>query len=107
MRLFLAGLLLFAGFGCTGLQPIGPLAPKRPVSNKAKAPENDPDDPVTIPAPKPVPPAILIQPEDVNADNARDAAQKLAEEFDRDRESMPSVPRTAEISRIHGGVRDE
>ena len=106
MKLFLAGMLVFGSVGCMNLQPVGPLAPKRPPA-KEKADERDPDDPVTVPAPKPVPPAILIEPEQVNSDNVESAAQKLANEFDYDRKTMPSVPKTAEISRIRGGVKDE
>lgn len=102
MRTLLLALPLIAGLGCTNMQPIGPLS-------KSKAPVAAPD--ADIPPPpestvrKPVPPAMLIVPGEVNSDNASAAAQKLANEFEYDWKTLPPPPKTAEVSRIKNGVK--
>ena len=83
MKTLLLASFLIAGVGCTHMQPIGPLARgkgKPPAANLDK----DVPDPVTISAPMPVPPALLIESGEVTADNASAAAQKLANEYDYD-----------------------
>jgi hypothetical protein len=105
MRALLFGLLVVGGVGCAQFQPVGPLAktmgaPKgRPPSDK-----DAPPDPVTVPAQRPTPPALLITPGEVTAENPTAAAQKLMSEFEYDRKTMPAAPKTAEISVIKGGV---
>ncbi len=102
MKTFTLGLLLLCGFGCTSIQPIGPFA-----GSNALPPGADPD----LPAPptatvrKPVLPAMLIVPGDVNAENATEAAQKLANEFEYDWKSLPPPSKTAEVSRYKNGVK--
>ena len=98
MRSLLLGMFLLAGLGCTQLQPIGPLSHgkgKPPPANLDK----DAPDPVTVSAPKPVPPALLIVPGEVSSDNASAAAQKLANEYEYDWKSLPQ-PKP-----VKGGVK--
>jgi hypothetical protein len=102
----LFGVALLVAIGCTEIQPVGPLAKKSgPLSGDAKADKDlGPPDPVTIPAPKPVPPVCLVRPEDVTADNVESAKQQLLAEFDADRKSMRTAPVTAEVSQYKDGV---
>jgi len=96
-KLLLTSILL-AGLGCTNIQPIGPLARGKkasPITKEVPEPEAK-----LVAAPKPTPPAILIEPSEVTADNAAAAAQKLANEFDYDMKSMPAPSKTAEVSRV-------
>ena len=105
-KLFL-GLVLVGGVGCLNVQPIGPLAKHgsaRPAANENRD-KDVPPEPVVVPAPRPVPPAMLIVPGEVTADNAAAAAQKLGNEFEYDWKTLPPPPKTAEISRIKGGVK--
>jgi hypothetical protein len=67
--------------------------------------QDAPPDPVTVPAPRPTPPALLITPGEVTAENPTAAAQKLMSEFEYDRKTIPEVPRTAEVSVYKGGVK--
>jgi hypothetical protein len=104
MRKLLLGLMLLAGVGCTNVQPIGPLAKrmgKPPAANK----DADPPEPVTVPAPRPAPPAALIEPDEVTADSAAASVQKLTNELDYDAKTLPPPPKTADISRNMGGVK--
>ena len=108
MKPLLFGLALLAGLGCAGkgLQPIGPLAKKMTKDQPPAAAEKvEKPEPAVASAPRPVPPAKLIEPEEVSADNPTLAAQKLLNEFDADRRSMPAAPRTAEVSQYKGGVK--
>ena len=102
MRTLTLAAILLGGLGCTNVQPIGPLAkhPHPPASKDADIPE-----PPTATARKPVPPAMLIVAGEVNAENAGAAAQKLANEFEYDWKTLPPPPKTAEISRYKGGVK--
>ena len=102
MRTLFLGALLLGGLGCTNLHPIGPLA-----RGKSHAPtlEKDAPEPVTIAAPKPVPPAMLIVPGEVTSDNSSSATQKLANEFEYDWKTIPPPSKTAEVSRYKGGVK--
>lgn len=106
MRTLLLGMMLLAGVGCTNIQPVGPLA-NRMGGPRPAAKDADPPEPVAVPAPRPTPPATLIEPGEVTADNAAAAAQKLTNEFEYDWKTLPPPPKTAEISRIRGGVKQE
>jgi hypothetical protein len=101
-KLLLASILL-AGLGCTNIQPIGPLAKgkKAPPTGKELVEREA----KTVAAPKPTPPAILIEPNEVTAENAAAAAQKIANEIDYDTKSMPAPSKTAEVSRYKDGVK--
>jgi hypothetical protein len=102
MRTFALAAILLTGFGCTNIQPVGPLAKHKhaPAAKDADIPE-----PPAATAQKPVPPAVTIVPGEVNSDNAGTAAQKLAKELEYDWKSMPPPPKTAEISRYKNGVK--
>jgi len=90
------------GIGCTGIQPVGPMAKVFDTNEKSK--DATPTQPVTIPAPKPTPPLSIVTPDEVDRDPYV-AAQKLTTEFEADRKSMPSAPQTAEVSVYKGGVK--
>jgi hypothetical protein len=98
---FFFGVALVVAIGCTGIQPVGPLAKKgaSPSSSDSKS-EADaaPPDPVVIPAPKPTPPMCLIRAEDVTAENVEWIKQQLSAEFEADRKSMRAMPVTVEVS---------
>lgn len=100
------GLLLALAIGCTGIQPVGIMAPKG-GSAKSKADKSKDDDVpkvITIPTPKPTPPANWVDPSEVTGD-PHAAAQKLMSEFEADRKTIQAPPMTAEVSRIKGGVK--
>lgn len=105
MRTLLLALPLIAGLGCTNMQPIGPLAKSKPPAKGAAADPDIPPPPSESTARKPVPPAMLIVPGEVNTDNASAAAQKLANEFEYDWKTLPPPSKTAEVSRIKNGVK--
>ena len=101
-------LVLAAAVGCTGIQPVGPLAGKfgSPTpKGKADKDKDVPPEPVTVPAPKPTPPVNLVYPDEVLPENPEAAAQKLMSELEADRKNMPARPVTAEISRYKNGVK--
>jgi hypothetical protein len=105
-RLFFS-LLLLAGVGCTSVQPVGPMA--HLMKTKAEpagpaGPAATPPDPITMQPQRPVPPAILIVPEEVTPDNASSATRKLLDEYEHDRKTIPQTS-TAEVSIIKGGVK--
>jgi hypothetical protein len=108
-RLILGVILTAAIVGCTGIQPVGPFAKmgNGPAAKGGKAKDMDrdaPNEPVTTPAPKPTPPMNLVDPGDVS-DNPYAAAQRLMREYEGDQKTMPALSKTAEISRIKGGVK--
>jgi hypothetical protein len=104
MRTLLLALpLMIACLGCTNMQPIGPLSKSKPLP--AATPDADIPPPPESTVRKPVPPAMLIVPGEVNSDNASAAAQKLANEFEYDWKTLPPPPKTAEVSRIKNGVK--
>ena len=105
MKTLLFGMVLVGGVGCMNIQPVGPMA-KMMGPPKAKPAAVDPGEPQVVVPPKPVPPASLIQPSDVTNDNPHAAAQRLMSEFEADRKTM-SANKTAEVSRIKGGVKVE
>jgi hypothetical protein len=108
MKKLLLTLALGTALGCTGIRPAGPFAKPPSASGSGKAKERDNDttpEPVTIPAVKPTPPLNTTGPEDVNPDDPYSAAQKLMNELEADRKTVPNVPKTAEISRYKGGVK--
>src|SRR5437899_2187440 len=98
-------MLLLGGFGCTNLHPVGPLARGKSLPPTG-ALEKDAPEPVLAAAPKPVYPAMLIVPGEVNSDNASAAAQKLANEFEYDWKTLPP-PKTAEVSSYKGGIKQK
>jgi hypothetical protein len=102
MKSLLVGVVLLSGVGCMNITPLGPMAKVMPAKPKPA----DPSEPQIVPAPKPVPPASLIQPSDVTDDNPNAAVQKLLSELEADRKTMPAN-KTAEVSRIKGGVKVE
>lgn len=102
MKTLLFSLVLLAGVGCMNIQPVGPMAKMMP----GKARPSEASEPQLLTPPKPVPPASLIQPSDVTNENPHAAAQRLMSELDADRKSM-TVNKTAEVSRIKGGVKVE
>jgi hypothetical protein len=87
------GLILAAGFGCTNVQPIGPFAKymtgKKPET-KAAIPGDPP--PATTTTSRPTPPAQLITPGEVSADNPAAAAQQLTRELEYDQRTMQKGP---------------
>jgi hypothetical protein len=108
MTRFILGLTLAAAVvGCTSFQPVGPLSKggaPAPKGGKAKDPDRDlPPEPVTVPAVKPTPPVNWVDPGDVS-DDPHAAAQQLMREFEADQKTIPTAPRTAEISRIKNGI---
>ncbi len=103
----LFGLTLLAAIGCTGIQAVGPLAGKKsgaPGGDPKADKDPGPPDPVVIPAPQPVPPACLVRPEDVTAENVEMIKKQFASELDADRKSMKTMPTTAEVSQYKNGV---
>jgi hypothetical protein len=116
MTRIILGLVLTAGVGCMGFQPTGPLAKsgsgpagKAGKAGKAKvADQKDadlPPEPITVPAVKPTPPLNLVDPADVSGD-PYEAAQQLMREFEGDQKTIPTAPKTVEISRIdRNGVK--
>ena len=112
MRTLLCGLALAASVGCVNVQPVGPLAQAmgknpNPPAKRAAQPKAEPADvtPVTVEAQRPAPPAMLVTPGEVSADSHRQAIEQLTRECEQDRSTMPPPPRTAEISRVRGGVQ--
>jgi hypothetical protein len=71
---------------------------KKPIVPGAKATA----EPVTVPAPKPVPPAMLVTPGEVSDQNPQDATKKLREELDQDRRNLDAMPRPSEVSVYKG-----
>lgn len=109
-RLLLA-LALGALIGCTGIRPVGPLAGSGlgPKAGKAKGDKDkdEPPEPVTVPAPKPTPPLNTTGPEDVSPENPNLAIRKLQQELEADKKTVPSAPKTVEVSRYKNGVKQE
>ena len=107
MKRVLACLLFLGASGCLNVQPVGPMAhlmkSKAPTPGRGE-PATSPD-PVTVAASRPVPPAILIVPEEVTTENASSATRKLLDEYDHDRKTVPPTS-TAEVSIIKGGLKD-
>jgi hypothetical protein len=110
MTRLILGLGLAFAIGCTSIQPVGPLAGKMGGTSGAKGKADKDKDaplPVTIPAVKPTPPMTLIQPDEVMPDNPQAAAQKLQNELEADGKSITPPPKTAEVSRYKGGVKQD
>ena len=63
MKKLLLGMVFLGGVGCMNIQPVGPLA-KSMGSPKPKPKALDPNEPIVVAAPKPVPPASLVSPGD-------------------------------------------
>jgi len=107
-RLVFFGLGLAVAIGCTNIQPVGPLAGKIGGTKPNVDKDKDTGPPVvTVPAVKPTPPLTLVYPDEVLPDNPQAAAQKLMNELDADGKNIPPPPKTAEVSRYKGGVKQE
>ncbi len=109
MKAFSASLILLAAIGCTQFQPIGPLAGALKAKPPAAPPvesqiHQGPPTPTIVSAPKPVPPAMLIIPEDVSANNPNAAAQKLEDELTYDNKTIPAT-KPSEVSIVRDGGR--
>ena len=111
MTRLLCGMILSAAVvGCTGFQPVGPLAkpghaPGKSVGKTDKPKDTDlPPEPITVPAVKPTPPVNWVDPTDVSID-PHGSAEKLMREYEADQKTILSAPKTAEISRYKGGVK--
>jgi hypothetical protein len=94
-----------ANTGCLNIQPVGPMAralgtPEKPTP-AIKGAVSTPD-PITVPSPKPVPPAMLVTPGEVSELNPTDATKRQMEELEQDRRSMEAMPKTSEVSVIKG-----
>lgn len=104
LALALAGLI-----GCTGVYPVGPLANSgigtRPPKSKDSRDKDEPPEPITIPAVKPTPPLNTTGPEDVNPNDPHAALRKLKQELEADAKTIPSAPKTVEVSRYKNGVK--
>ena len=105
-RLTLAFCLLAGAAGCTGFRPVGPLARALPTDPGQSDPaKNTSPEPIVLAAPQPTPPLNLVDPSDVTATDPYAAAQKLLSEIEGDRKTIPTAPRTAEVSRYKNGVK--
>ncbi len=107
-RLLLA-LALGGLIGCTGIYPAGPLAksgfgPKAGKSKDGKD-RDEPQEPITVPALKPTPPLNTTGPEDVTAEDPNFAIKKLQQELESDKKTIPTPPKTVEVSRYKNGVK--
>src|SRR5204862_41548 len=101
-RLLLIAVIL-SGAGCLHVQPVGPMAKMLGSDEKKSNLGGKPiDEPVTIPAPRPVPPAMLVTPGEVTDQNPQHATKKLMEELEQDRRSMEALPRPSEVSVVKG-----
>ena len=105
MKALYASLILLASIGCTQFQPIGPLAGAMKGKGSTAPPvekDQGPPTPTIVSAPRPVPPAMLIVPEDVTSNNPNIAIQKLQDEFEYDAKMTPAA-KTSEVSVVRGG----
>jgi hypothetical protein len=111
MRTLLLALSLGVVIGCTGIQPVGPMAKMMGVPPGGKAglgqgkDKDEPPEPVTVPAVRPTPPLNTTGPEDVNPDDPYLAVGKLQQELEADRQTIPVSPTTVQISRINGAIK--
>jgi hypothetical protein len=91
--------------GCKGFHAVGPLAKQPPITQQGKPlPNATPaaSAAARVPAVKPTPPTMYVQPEEVTADNARESAAKLGAELGVDAQTPVNAPVTVEVSRIPG-----
>lgn len=105
MKRFAILLPLLASLGCMSVQPVGPMAKMlnyQPTSAVAKDQAQSAPEPVITPAPRPVPPAMLVTSVEVTETNYRQAIEKLIQEMEQDRRTMDSMPKTAEVSYLPG-----
>ena len=70
MKFLLLGILMIGSVGCTGLQPIGPLAHGKKSLPPKGSLDADAPEPTMVSAPKPIPPAMLIVPGEVKIGRA-------------------------------------
>jgi hypothetical protein len=97
--LLIAAVLTLSGAGCLHVQPVGLGAKMIGVDEKKSNLGGKPvDEPVTVQAPKPVPPAMLVTPGEVTDQNPQHATKKLMEELDQDRRNMEAMPRPSDVS---------
>jgi hypothetical protein len=107
MTRLILGILLTLAIGCTSIRPVGPLAKMGPPPGAKDKGSKDKDadaEPVMVPAVKPTPPMNLVDPSDVTAD-PYSSAQRLQNEIEGDRKTIPAPTNTAEVSYIKGGVK--
>lgn len=100
-------LLLAGSLGCVNVQPVGPMVKvfgEKPLFSTKKT-TSVPGGEVLPPAPKPIPPAELVHPDDVTREDPQSVTRKLQTEFEADRKTMPTPPRTAEISIYKNGQK--
>lgn len=109
MRTLLLAISLGVVVGCTGIQPVGPMAKmmNAPPGGKGKKgkDKDEPPEPLTVPAARPTPPLNTTGPEDVNPADPYFAVGKLQQELEADRQTIPVSPTTVEVSKIKGGVK--
>ncbi|MCS6863567.1 MAG: hypothetical protein RMJ56_03740 [Gemmataceae bacterium] len=101
MRTILFAVVILSLMGCTTFKPVGPLAPEMPITQQGQ-PLPAAAYPATAarpPAIKPTPPTLLVTPDDVEANNARAIAAKLANELEIDMKAAVNAPVTVEVSR--------
>jgi len=106
----LIAMLMAGSLGCVNVQPVGPMTKVFGDKPLFVAPKKSTAVPGTVeekmaPAPKPVPPSELVRPEDVTREDPQAAARKLQSEFEVDRKSISTSPRTAEISIYTNGQK--
>ncbi|QDU22813.1 hypothetical protein [Urbifossiella limnaea] len=95
-RLLLLTVFAASAVGCTGLPTSGS------VAKSDAPPEKD-----AVAAGRPVPPAILITPGEVAADNPAAALTKLGNELDYDLKNTPPAPKTPIVTRYKNGEKVE
>ena len=101
MKTLLVALGALSLIGCSSLKPVGPLAKQAPITQQGQPLPGAPAEPVArAPAVRPAPPTLLVTPGDVNPDNPRDAANKLAAEVTADTRATASAPVTVDVSRV-------
>jgi hypothetical protein len=89
---------------------VGPLAKKVPITQQGKELPKAPADAnasasARVPAVKPTPPTMSVNPGDVDVTNARAMAAKLDTEITTDSNKSVNAPLTVEISRVKGGIK--
>lgn len=104
-RLLLLAAVTGAALGCTSISPFGKSAAEKTDAPPAEAKATEPAPVPTATGGRPVPPAILITPGEVAADNPAAAATKLGNEIEYDLKNTPPAPNTPIISRYKNGEK--
>lgn len=100
-RTILLAAVIGLNFGCTSIQPVGPMAKVFPPKKDKKEDEVTPE-PIVQQSPRPVPPAMLVTPGEVTEGNYQMAIEKLKQEMEQDRRSLESMPKPSEVSVLPG-----